>query len=103
MKELCRLIVTISDLAIFNFLLLYDVASEVLPMWLTCYVRTSLICRYIGLHHFFSLFPNTEARVQYDLASGLHTIRSCVLFRYDINLRLVSVRYQSQSHIYYDT
>ena len=53
----------------------------------TCYVRTSLIRRYIGLHRFFSLFPNTEARVRYDLASGLHTIRSCVLFRYDINLR----------------
>ena len=27
--------IMISDLAIFNFLLLYDVASEVLPMWLT--------------------------------------------------------------------
>ena len=50
-----------------------------------------------------SFFPYPEAHVRYDLVSHSCTIRSCVLVGYDMILRLVSVRYQSQSHIYYDT
>ena len=41
--------------------------------------------------------------VRYDLVSPSCTIRSCVLVGYDVISRLVPVRYQSQSHIYYDT
>ena len=50
-----------------------------------------------------SFFPYPEARVRYDLVFHSCTIRSCVLVGYDMISRLVSVRYQSQSHIYYDT
>ena len=61
-----------------------------------CYVRTSFICRYIGLHRFFSHSPtpkpmyNTISRffcVRCDLASCSCTIRSSGSFMYDINLR----------------
>ena len=61
-----------------------------------CYVWTSLICRYIGLHRFFSHFPTPKpmydtiscfSRVQYDLKSCLSTIRSLGSFLYNINLR----------------
>ena len=78
-----------------------------------CYDRTSFIRRYVGLHHFLplsflTLKPMYDTiwclvRVRYDLVSRSCTIRSCVLVGYDVILRLVSVRYQSQSHIYYDT
>ena len=60
-----------------------------------CYDRTSLIRRYIGLHHFFSHFPtlkpmyDTISRlflVRYDLEALSCTIRSRGSFLYDINL-----------------
>ena len=60
-----------------------------------CYVWTSLIHRYIGLHHFFSHFPTPKPMydtilsfscVRYDLESCMHTIRSLGSFLYDINL-----------------
>ena len=66
----------------------------------------------IGLHSYAdtldciissSFFPYPEARVRYDLESHSCTIRSCVLVGYDVISRLVLVRYQSRSHIYYDT
>ena len=60
-----------------------------------CYVWTSLIHRYIGLHRFFSHSPTPKPMyntiscfscVRYDLESCLYTIQSLGSFLYDINL-----------------
>ena len=76
------------------------------------FAKDKISCVTFGLHSYAdtldciissSFFPHPEARVRYDLASHLCTIRSGVLVGYDMISRLVSVRYQSQSHIYYDT
>ena len=52
--------VMISDLALFNFLYLYDVASEVSPMWLTpvylLFVQVAVMCYEKDLQTDFYLF-----------------------------------------------
>ena len=73
----------------------------------------TLLCRYIGLHHFlFSFLPDTKAHVRYDLVALTCTIRSCGCCLYDMILRIVlydmisqllRVQYLSQSHTYYNT
>ena len=78
----------------------------------SCYDRTSLIRRYIGLHHFFSHSPTPKpmydtisqlSHVRYDLPAFSCTIRSLSFLLYDTISWFFSVRYQSRSHHYYNT
>ena len=62
---------------------------------LRCYVRTSLIRRYIGLHRF--LFPFTPFH------QSPCTIESCALFMYDTILRFLLSTIQSCGAHLYDT
>ena len=68
-----------------------------------CYVRTSFIRRYIGLHRFFSHFPTPKPMYDTILRFRLCTMWSYVLFVYDTIWWFSRVRYQSRSHCYYNT
>ena len=64
----------------------------------TYYYADTLDC----LVSFFSL-PSIEAHVRYDLVLVLCTIRSGHVLVYNMIWPHSGVRYQSQSHAYYDT